>query len=1126
MPARSAFTLDSLSTELPKIFEQVQLTSANHQKNLVALYKLQTEAAKITESVQNGKSIKLVGERAFEDTLLTMLSRTMPVKKGATVADRVIKFVGGFTKFINEKAHEEREKEGLDEDDDTTASRFVARLLKFLFRGSLAKDKIARFRAVQCIAEMVAHLGEIEEDVYNDLRMCLLERVNDKEAPVRVQAVIALSKLCGSEDPSEEPNITDVLVDTLSYDTSAEVRRAALANLPINERTIPAMLARTRDVDPNVRKLVYSSVLEPHCTVVTDGENQTEVVGPTHPRVFSIEQRELVVRNGLGDREEAIKSAAAKLVSTWVDVVRVGTTQGDAKSIEEDIIAFLELFDLVENSTAEDALASVFKSRTDILDALEFNDAFWESLTPEKTFLARVFVDHCFNSKDEARLENSLPVVTMLAFRIQSAWQELIAAMQAEEEDILLRGGMDDEAENELRAKREEERLDQEFIIGEMLRMAVNLDYADEIGRRKMFQLVRTMICQDILPEGLLGRCLDVLRTLSLNERDLIRVVVEVVHELRDPADEEEQLRDDTVSNIGETPASVKTVRAAPKPLAEMTPEEQVRADAIDLRCLALCIGMLERVNGTFEENSTLEGILGELIIPAVKRKELSLRERGLVCLGLCCLIARRMAMNSFQLFLSQVQAAPEPLKVRVLHVVFDILMVHDKDFLGPNSTNGERIIEFLLHILDNEESDKVQALLCVGIAKLMLSGMISDDRVLISLMLKYVSPDTAHNQELRQCLSYFLPVYCYSSGAHQRRMQKAFIQLYKSLSEAYKEWDSDDDMISPVQASLMIVDWTDPQKAHAIAQNVPGHAVDESIHIDLAADIIRALFDDDFGKEDKKALCQLLGKLHLPDQVDDDKIRSVKLLMHNLNSRRPLRDASTRNAFAKFEASVSKKYERQLTDFNEDEYRQLEYLQELFEFLDGVVPEDDDDEAIELPKKKGGKKRRSDSISTESDTSVSGMSGDDSPPPASKRKSSGKAKAKRPRLSQSDNESEAASVATSRAETPSAVITPSRVMPKRSAAVKSRAAVSKNLAPPPSESEDDEEDRDEDDEEDEEEDDDPTPAPNRIRKRTNDSAAGIREAARRVSEVAFEREDSIMDSSSDEDADEVDDLL
>jgi hypothetical protein len=34
--------------------------------------------------------------------------------------------------------------------------------------------------------------------------------------------------------------------------------------------------------------------------------------------------------------------------------------------------------------------------------------------------------------------------------------------------------------------------------------------------------------------------------------------------------------------------------------------------------------------------------------------------------------------------------------------------------------------------------------------------------------------------------------------------------------------------------------------------------------------------------EEDKKVLCQLLGKLHLPDTVDDDKIRTLKLLMHN----------------------------------------------------------------------------------------------------------------------------------------------------------------------------------------------------------------------------------------------------
>ena len=41
------------------------------------------------------------------------------------------------------------------------------------------------------------------------------------------------------------------------------------------------------------------------------------------------------------------------------------------------------------------------------------------------------------------------------------------------------------------------------------------------------------------------------------------------------------------------------------------------------------------------------------------------------------------MALNSFQLFLGQVQAAPEVLKTSVLHIVFDMLMVHESDFLA-----------------------------------------------------------------------------------------------------------------------------------------------------------------------------------------------------------------------------------------------------------------------------------------------------------------------------------------------------------------------------------------------------------------------------------------------------------
>jgi len=123
---------------------------------------------------------------------------------------------------------------------------------------------------------------------------------------------------------------------------------------------------------------------------------------------------------------------------------------------------------------------------------------------------------------------------------------------------------------------------------------------------------------------------------------------------------------------------------------------------------------------------------------------------------------------------------------------------------------------------------------------------------------------------------------------------------------------------------------------------------------------------------DSKKVMCQLLGKLYLPDAVDDDKIKTLKLLVYNVQSvrvqespvsgimidpwlkRRPLRDAAAKNSFARFDNTITKKYEKQLDDFSEEEYRKLEYLNEMFEFLDDIIPEEE--EEIVLPTK--GRKR------------------------------------------------------------------------------------------------------------------------------------------------------------------------
>ena len=63
------------------------------------------------------------------------------------------------------------------------------------------------------------------EEVYTLLRTSLLDRIHDKEPPIRIQAVVGLSKLCGSEDPDDiddgEQTATDFLLEVLSSDPAA-----------------------------------------------------------------------------------------------------------------------------------------------------------------------------------------------------------------------------------------------------------------------------------------------------------------------------------------------------------------------------------------------------------------------------------------------------------------------------------------------------------------------------------------------------------------------------------------------------------------------------------------------------------------------------------------------------------------------------------------------------------------------------------------------------------------------------------------------------------------------------------------------------------------------------------------
>lgn len=150
----------------------------------------------MTSTSEDGRFVRLSGEKAFGEKFREHLVHPLGVKKGVEQADRVIKFVAGFVGFAvefgaffslffpsfsscansassyrsadfkqrQERADERDEDDSDDdeEDEDGPASRLVAQLLAFLLRGFEAKSKIARYRCVQLVALMINSLGEIE----------------------------------------------------------------------------------------------------------------------------------------------------------------------------------------------------------------------------------------------------------------------------------------------------------------------------------------------------------------------------------------------------------------------------------------------------------------------------------------------------------------------------------------------------------------------------------------------------------------------------------------------------------------------------------------------------------------------------------------------------------------------------------------------------------------------------------------------------------------------------------------------------------------------------------------------------------------------------------------------------
>jgi condensin complex subunit 3 len=266
-------------------------------------------------------------------------------------------------------------------------------------------------------------------------------------------------------------------------------------------------------------------------------------------------------------------------------------------------------------------------------------------------------------------------------------------------------------------------------------------------------------------------------------------------------------------------------------------------------------------------------------------------------------------------------------LQTIALQIITDILVTHPSLLAEPANEEEENpLIKPILKAYSRSIKSgdpAVQATGATALSKAMLSRLITEPDLLKQLVVAYFDPDTADNAQLRQSLSYFLPVYCHSRAENATRMVTVACSVIAKLAtirEAFLEEVADaeeeeDGMVKLSAVGNMLLDWTDPRKIFGFAEATggPGAAAASAdgaseTHYLFAETILERLVTSQVSKEEKKVLFSVLGRLHLPPAgCDGERLKTVLELVAEAVDTKVAADATSRNVLAKLQTVLLK---------------------------------------------------------------------------------------------------------------------------------------------------------------------------------------------------------------------------
>ncbi|XP_030170001.1 condensin complex subunit 3 isoform X3 [Lynx canadensis] len=795
----------------------------------------------------------------FHEEFVHYLKYAMVVYKREPAVERVIEFAAKFVTSFHQSDTEDDEEE-----EDRGILNY---LFTFLLKSHEANSNAVRFRACQLINKLLGSMPEnaqIDDDLFDKINEAMLIRLKDKIPNVRIQAVLALSRL---QDPKDdECPVVKAYATLIENDSNPEVRRAVLSCIAPSAKTLPKIVGRTKDVKEAVRKLAYQVLAE-----------------KVHMRAMSIAQRVMLLQQGLNDRSDAVKQAMQKhLLQGWL------------RFTEGNILELLHRLDVENSSEVAVSVLNALFSVTPLNELAEIcknNDGRklipLETLTPENALYWRVLCEYVKSKGDEGEevLEQILPEPVvyaeyLLRKRLLAILQEILTLPTT---PISLLS----------------------FLVERLLCIVTD--------DNKRTQIVTEIISEIRAPIVTVG--VDDPADVRKKELRMAEIKVKLI-EAKEALENCINLQD--FNQASELKEEIKALEDAKVKLLKETEQLEIKEvhieknDAETLqKCLILCYELLKQMSTSTGIGATMNGIIESLILPGIVSVHPVVRNLAILCLGCCGLQNQDFASKHFVLLLQVLQIDDVTIKISALKAIFDQLMTFGIEPFKTKkikalqsehaeiNTDGDQevkeaeeetataknVLKLLSDFLDSEVSE-LRTGAAEGLAKLMFSGLLVSSRILSRLILLWYNPVTEEDVRLRHCLGVFFPMFAYASRTNQECFEEAFLPTLQTLASAPASSPLAE--IDITNVAELLVDLTRPSGLNPQAKNSQDYQA-LTVHDNLAIKICNEILTCPCSPE-IRVYTKALSSLELSSSLAQDVLFLLNEMLEEVKDRTCLR--------------------------------------------------------------------------------------------------------------------------------------------------------------------------------------------------------------------------------------------